>query len=232
MKKVSLELGGNARSWFSRTPTWMRPCKAPSPASTQHRPNLRVREPLFGASPVYEAFAGNCGRQSLSFASETGWLASRTRVADRLQGRGEGGGAHRRRCGQGGESCRGRKRHALGGTFFEPTILTNVTPAMLVAREETFGPVAPLFKFDTEAQAIAMANDTEFGLAPMFTPAISRAAGGVSEAIEYGIVGLNTGLISTEVAPFAASKSRERDEKDRSTASSTTPKSSTCASAP
>jgi succinate-semialdehyde dehydrogenase/glutarate-semialdehyde dehydrogenase len=100
----------------------------------------------------------------------------------------------------------GGKRHALGGTFFEPTILTGVTSAMLIAREETFGPVAPLFKFRTEAEAIAMANDTEFGLAAyLYTRDLARSWR-VSEAIEYGIVGLNTGIISTEVAPFGGVK--------------------------
>jgi succinate-semialdehyde dehydrogenase/glutarate-semialdehyde dehydrogenase len=100
----------------------------------------------------------------------------------------------------------GGKRHALGGTFFEPTILTGVTPAMMIAREETFGPVAPLFKFTTEAEAIAMANDTEFGLAAyLYTRDLARSWR-VSEAIEYGIVGLNTGIISTEVAPFGGVK--------------------------
>jgi len=100
----------------------------------------------------------------------------------------------------------GGKRHALGGSFFEPTILTDVTPKMLVAREETFGPVAPLFKFESEAQAIAMANDTEFGLAAyIYTRDLARSWR-VSEAIEYGIVGLNTGIISTEVAPFGGVK--------------------------
>jgi succinate-semialdehyde dehydrogenase / glutarate-semialdehyde dehydrogenase len=100
----------------------------------------------------------------------------------------------------------GGKRHALGGTFFEPTILTQVTSKMLVAREETFGPVAPLFKFQTEAEAIAMANDTEFGLAAyLYTRDLARSWR-VSEAIEYGIVGLNTGIISTEVAPFGGVK--------------------------
>ncbi|MDP9088448.1 MAG: NADP-dependent succinate-semialdehyde dehydrogenase [Pseudomonadota bacterium] len=100
----------------------------------------------------------------------------------------------------------GGKRHALGGSFFEPTILTDVTPEMLVAREETFGPVAPLFKFHTEAQAISMANDTEFGLAAyIYTRDLARSWR-VSEAVEYGIVGLNTGIISTEVAPFGGVK--------------------------
>jgi succinate-semialdehyde dehydrogenase/glutarate-semialdehyde dehydrogenase len=100
----------------------------------------------------------------------------------------------------------GGRRHALGGNFFEPTILTEVTPSMLIAREETFGPVAPLFKFKTEAEAIAMANDTEFGLAAyLYTRDLARSWR-VSEAIQYGIVGLNTGLISTEVAPFGGVK--------------------------
>ena len=100
----------------------------------------------------------------------------------------------------------GGNRHALGGTFFQPTILTDVTPQMLVAREETFGPVAPLFKFDSEAQAIAMANDTEFGLAAyIYTRDLARSWR-VAEAVEYGIVGLNTGIISTEVAPFGGIK--------------------------
>jgi succinate-semialdehyde dehydrogenase/glutarate-semialdehyde dehydrogenase len=100
----------------------------------------------------------------------------------------------------------GGKRHALGGTFYEPTILTEVTTGMLVAREETFGPVAPLFQFKTEAEAIAMANDTEFGLAAyLYTRDLARSWR-VAEAIEYGIVGLNTGIISTEVAPFGGVK--------------------------
>ncbi len=100
----------------------------------------------------------------------------------------------------------GGKRHALGGTYYEPTILTNVTPDMLVAREETFGPLAPLFRFETEAEAIAMANDTEFGLAAYFYTRDLARSWRVSEALEYGIVGLNTGIISTEVAPFGGMK--------------------------
>jgi succinate-semialdehyde dehydrogenase/glutarate-semialdehyde dehydrogenase len=107
---------------------------------------------------------------------------------------------------KGAKVAAGGKRHALGGTFFEPTILTEVTPEMLVAREETFGPVAPLFRFKSEAEAIAMANATEFGLAAyLYTRDLARSWR-VSEAIEYGIVGLNTGIISTEVAPFGGVK--------------------------
>jgi succinate-semialdehyde dehydrogenase / glutarate-semialdehyde dehydrogenase len=100
----------------------------------------------------------------------------------------------------------GGKRHALGGRFFEPTILTDVTTAMAVAREETFGPVAPLFRFKTEAEAVALANDTEFGLASYFYGKDIARVWRVAEALEYGIVGINTGIISTEVAPFGGVK--------------------------
>jgi succinate-semialdehyde dehydrogenase/glutarate-semialdehyde dehydrogenase len=100
----------------------------------------------------------------------------------------------------------GGKRHALGGTFFEPTVLTDVTPAMKVAREETFGPVAPLFRFEKESDAIRMANDTEFGLAAYFYTRDLARGWRVAEALEYGIVGLNTGIISTEEAPFGGWK--------------------------
>lgn len=100
----------------------------------------------------------------------------------------------------------GGARHERGGNFFQPTVLADVTPAMRVAREETFGPLAPLFRFDTEAEAVAMANDTEFGLAAYF---FSRDVGRcwrVGEALEYGMVGVNTGMISNEVAPFGGIK--------------------------
>ena len=107
---------------------------------------------------------------------------------------------------KGGKIALGGKRHALGGTFFEPTIITGVKPTMLVAREETFGPVAPIFSFKDEKEAICMANDTEFGLASYFyTRDLARSLR-VAEALEYGIVGLNTGIISTEVAPFGGVK--------------------------
>ncbi len=100
----------------------------------------------------------------------------------------------------------GGKRHSLGHSFFEPTIITNVTQDMAVAKEETFGPLAPLFKFETEDEVIGYANDTEFGLASYF---YSRDIGRifrVSEALEYGMVGVNTGLISNEIAPFGGVK--------------------------
>jgi succinate-semialdehyde dehydrogenase / glutarate-semialdehyde dehydrogenase len=100
----------------------------------------------------------------------------------------------------------GGKRHQRGGRFFEPTVLTGVTPSMAVAKEETFGPVAPLFRFSNEADAIAMSNDTEFGLAAYFYGRDIGRIWRVAEALEYGIVGINTGIISTEVAPFGGMK--------------------------
>lgn len=107
---------------------------------------------------------------------------------------------------KGASIATGGKRHSLGRTFFEPTILTNVTKDMAVAREETFGPVAPLFKFTDEADVIAQANDTEFGLASYFYAKDVGRVWRVAEALEYGMVGINTGLISTEVAPFGGIK--------------------------
>jgi succinate-semialdehyde dehydrogenase/glutarate-semialdehyde dehydrogenase len=100
----------------------------------------------------------------------------------------------------------GGHRHALGGRFFEPTLLVDVTPEMMVAREETFGPVAPLFRFRTEAEAIALANATEFGLAAYFYGRDIARVWRVAEGLESGMVGINTGLISTEVAPFGGVK--------------------------
>jgi succinate-semialdehyde dehydrogenase/glutarate-semialdehyde dehydrogenase len=107
---------------------------------------------------------------------------------------------------KGARIAHGGKRHALGGTFFEPTVVTEVTPAMLMAREETFGPVAPLFRFESEADAVRMANDTEFGLAAYFYTRDLSRSWRVSEALQYGMVGLNTGIFSTEVAPFGGVK--------------------------
>ncbi|MDA0655636.1 MAG: NADP-dependent succinate-semialdehyde dehydrogenase [Proteobacteria bacterium] len=100
----------------------------------------------------------------------------------------------------------GGQRHALGGTFYEPTVLADVTTDMRITREETFGPVAPLFRFETEEQAIQMANDTEFGLAGYFYSRDIGRIWRVAEALEYGLVGANAGIISTEVAPFGGMK--------------------------
>ena len=108
--------------------------------------------------------------------------------------------------GKGAAVAVGGERHALGGSFFEPTLLTGVTTAMAVAREETFGPLAPLFRFSTEDEAIRMANDTEFGLAAYFYSRDIGRVWRVSEGLEYGIVGVNEGIVSNEVAPFGGVK--------------------------
>jgi len=100
----------------------------------------------------------------------------------------------------------GGKRHSLGGSFFEPTVVSGATRDMLAFKEETFGPLAPVFKFSTEAEAISMANDTEFGLAAYFYAQNIGRIWRVAEALEYGMVGINEGLISTEVAPFGGVK--------------------------
>src|SRR5204863_1090150 len=100
----------------------------------------------------------------------------------------------------------GGKRAAQGGSFFQPTVLTDVTTDMIVTREETFGPVAPLYRFKDEGEAIRMANDTEFGLASYFYSRDIGRIWRVADALEYGIVGINEGIISTEIAPFGGMK--------------------------
>ncbi|MBI1386248.1 MAG: succinate-semialdehyde dehydrogenase [Rhizobiales bacterium] len=108
--------------------------------------------------------------------------------------------------GKGAKVLTGGKRHALGGSFFQPTVLTGVTSEMKVAREETFGPVAPLFRFESEADVIRMANDTEFGLAAYFYSRDIGRVWRVAEALEYGIIGINEGIISSEAVPFGGVK--------------------------
>jgi succinate-semialdehyde dehydrogenase/glutarate-semialdehyde dehydrogenase len=107
---------------------------------------------------------------------------------------------------KGAKVVTGGKKHSLGGLFFEPTLLTEVNTSMKVTKEETFGPVAPLFRFKTEQEGIAMANDTEFGLAAYFYARDIGRIWRVGEGIESGMVGINTGLLSNEVAPFGGVK--------------------------
>ena len=107
---------------------------------------------------------------------------------------------------KGATVVQGGKRHPLGGNFFEPTVIANVNTQMKVAREETFGPLAPLFRFQTDDEAVQLANDTEFGLAAYFYSRDIGRIWRVAEQLEYGIVGINTGIISTEVAPFGGMK--------------------------
>ena len=107
---------------------------------------------------------------------------------------------------KGARVVQGGRRSPLGGSFFEPTVLAEVTPEMIVTHEETFGPLAPVFRFKDEADAIRLANDTRFGLAAYFYARDLGRVWRVAEALEYGIVGINTGIISTEVAPFGGVK--------------------------
>lgn len=107
---------------------------------------------------------------------------------------------------KGAKLLKGGKEHTLSGTYFEPTLICNVESNMLVAKEETFGPLAPIFKFESEEEVITMANDTEFGLAAYFFTQDYKRQWRVAEALEYGMVGINTGLISNEVAPFGGVK--------------------------
>lgn len=107
---------------------------------------------------------------------------------------------------KGGKLLTGGKRHSLGGTFYQPTVIAEAEDSMLVAREETFGPLAPIFRFDTEEEVIRRANDTEFGLAAYFYTRDLARTWRVGEGIEYGMIGINTGLVSNAVAPFGGVK--------------------------
>jgi len=106
----------------------------------------------------------------------------------------------------GAEVTVGGERHALGGTFFAPTVLAGVRPDMAIAREEIFGPVAAVYRFETEAEAVALANDTEYGLAAYFYARDLSRVWRVARQLDYGMVGINSGLISTAVAPFGGVK--------------------------
>src|SRR5260370_9652348 len=208
LKKLSLELGGNAPFIVCED--------ADLDAAVAGAITSKYRNPgqscvcanrFLVQSSVYEAFA-----------SKLVDAVSQLRVGDGLKGATDQGPLIDAKAlakveehiadavSKGGQIAHGGKRHALGGTFFQPTVVTNVTSDMLMAREETFGPVAPLFRFETESQAIQMANDTQFGLAPYFYTRQLALSWRVAEALEYGIVGLNTGRISTEVAPFGGVK--------------------------
>ena len=202
VKKVSMELGGNAPFIVFDD--------ADLDAAVQGLMASKYRntgQTCVCANRVYEAFAA---KLAVAVAG--------LRVGDGLAGPTDQGPLIDERAlakvqahiadavAQGARIAAGGKPHALGGTFFEPTILLDVTPGMRVSREETFGPVAPLFRFHNEAEAIQLANDTEFGLAAYFFTRDLARSWRVQEALEYGLVGVNTGLISTEVAPFGGMK--------------------------
>ncbi|HWZ62205.1 MAG TPA: NADP-dependent succinate-semialdehyde dehydrogenase [Steroidobacteraceae bacterium] len=208
IKKLSLELGGNA-PFIVFDDADLDAAVAGAIASKYRNTGQTCvcANRLLVHAPVYEEFA-----RKLTHA------VSQLRVGDGLKGPTDQGPLIDAKAlakveehvadalAKGARVVHGGKRHALGGNFYQPTVIADVTPEMKVAREETFGPVAPLFRFATEAEAVHMANDTEFGLAAyMYTRDLSRSWR-VSEALEYGMVGLNTGIFSTEVAPFGGVK--------------------------
>ncbi|HKE45941.1 MAG TPA: NADP-dependent succinate-semialdehyde dehydrogenase [Steroidobacteraceae bacterium] len=208
MKKMSLELGGNAPFIVFDDADLDAAVQGAIASKYRNTGQTCVcANRILVQDGVYEAFAGKLVDavallrigDGLKGATDQGPLIDmkavakvEEHIADALK--------------KGASVVTGGKRHALGGTFFQPTVLTNVKPDMMVAREETFGPIAPLFRFKTESEAIRMANDTEFGLAAYFYTRDLARSWRVSEGLEYGIVGLNTGIISTEVAPFGGMK--------------------------
>ncbi len=208
LKKLSLELGGNAPFIVFDD--------ADLDAAVQGAMISKFRNTgqtcvcanrMFVQAGVYEEFAKRLGvavaalrvGDGASGATEQGPLIDAHALA-KVERHVADARAH------GARVVAGGKRHSLGGTFYEPTVLADVSPAMLIAREETFGPVAPLFRFTTEDDVVRMANDTEFGLAAYFYTRDLARSWRVQEALQYGIVGVNTGLISTEVAPFGGIK--------------------------
>lgn len=208
IKRVSLELGGNAPFIVFEDADLDAAVEGTIASKFRNTGQTCVcANRLFVHEAVYDAFAGKL-RDAVA----------KLRVGDGLVGATDQGPlidakalekveAHVADAQAGGARVAiGGARHALGGTFYEPTILLDVTTDMRIAREETFGPVAPLFRFSSEDEVVALANDTEVGLAGYFYTRDLARAWRVAEALECGIVGINTGLISTEVAPFGGVK--------------------------
>jgi succinate-semialdehyde dehydrogenase/glutarate-semialdehyde dehydrogenase len=208
IKKLSLELGGNAPFIVFDDADLDAAVEGAIASKYRNTGQTCVcANRLLVQDPVYDAFAAKLATAVGTLTPAPGLEPGATQgplIDDRAVEKVESHIADA--VSKGAKVALGGKRHARGGRFFEPTILTNVTPAMAIAREETFGPVAPLFRFSTEADAIALANDTEFGLAAYFFGRDVGRIFRVAEALEYGIVGVNTGLISTEVAPFGGVK--------------------------
>jgi succinate-semialdehyde dehydrogenase / glutarate-semialdehyde dehydrogenase len=209
LKKLSLELGGNAPFIVFDDADVDAAVEGAMIAKYRNAGQTCVcANRIYVQSGIYDAFATklvaavnklNVGN-GLNDGATTGPLinaAAVTKVTEHINDALD----------KGAKLLAGGKRHELGGNFFEPTVLTQVNASMRVAKEETFGPLAPLFKFDDVEDVIAQANDTEFGLAAYFYCRDISLVYKVAEALEYGMVGVNTGLISTEVAPFGGIKS-------------------------
>jgi len=200
IKKVSLELGGNAPFIVFDDADLDKAVEGALASKFRNAGQTCVcANRLYVQDGVYERFAEKLQQavsklhlgDGLQPEVTTGPLID-DKVADALD--------------KGARIIAGGKPHALGGNFFQPTILVDVPDNAKVAKEETFGPLAPLFRFKDEADVIAQANDTEFGLAAYFYARDLSRVFRVGEALEYGIVGINTGIISNEVAPFGGIK--------------------------
>jgi succinate-semialdehyde dehydrogenase / glutarate-semialdehyde dehydrogenase len=208
VKKLSLELGGNAPFIVFDDADLDAAVQGAIASKFRNSGQTCVcTNRLLVQDNVYDVFATKLATAIKALKPAPGWEADSTQgpliddaAVDKVESH-----IHDARS-KGARILVGGRRHVLGGRFFEPTVLTEVTPQMAIAREETFGPVAPLFRFKTEAEAIALANDTEFGLAAYFYGRDIARVWRVAEALEYGIVGINSGLISTEVAPFGGVK--------------------------
>ncbi|MBD9445560.1 MULTISPECIES: NAD-dependent succinate-semialdehyde dehydrogenase [unclassified Rhizobium] len=208
IKKISLELGGNAPFIVFDDADLDAAVEGALASKYRNAGQTCVcANRLYVQSGVYDAFAAKLAAKVETMAVGDGFKAGVTigplideqglskvesHVADAVS--------------RGARILTGGKRVEGAGTFFTPTVLTGVTREMKVAREETFGPVAPLFRFDTVEDVIAQANDTEFGLAAYFFAGDLKKVWRVAEALEYGMVGINTGLMSTETAPFGGIK--------------------------
>jgi succinate-semialdehyde dehydrogenase/glutarate-semialdehyde dehydrogenase len=208
VKKVSLELGGNAPFIVFDDADLDAAVEGAMASKYRNSGQTCVcANRLYVQDGVYDAFAEKLARAVNALEPGNGLDAGVTQgplIDDKAVAKVEEHIADA--TSKGATVVTGGHRHALGGRFFEPTVLSGVTQSMLVSREETFGPVAPLFRFKTDAEAVAMANDTEFGLAAYFYARDVGRVWRVAEALESGIVGINTGLISTEVAPFGGVK--------------------------
>ncbi|HTZ78496.1 MAG TPA: NADP-dependent succinate-semialdehyde dehydrogenase [Stellaceae bacterium] len=208
VKKLSLELGGNAPFIVFNDADLDLAVKGAIASKYRNAGQTCVcANRILVQDGVYDAFAGKLadavGAMKVAPGSETGAVIGplidmkavekvEEHIGDAVQ--------------KGARVVVGGKRHALGGSFFQPTVLTEVNTQMKVTREETFGPVAPLFRFATDQQAIEMANDTVYGLAAYFYSRDIGRCWRAAEALEYGIVGINEGIISTEIAPFGGVK--------------------------
>lgn len=208
MKRISMELGGNAPFIVFEDADLDAAVEGAMASKFRNTGQTCVcANRLFVHEAVYDEFAGKLGTaiaklrvgDGLAAATDQGPLID-AKALEKVEEHVADAKA------KGARVLMGGKRHALGGTFYEPTLLLDANADMLLAREETFGPVAPLFRFSNEDEVLAQANDTEVGLAGYFYTRDLARAFRVAEALECGIVGVNTGLVSTEVAPFGGIK--------------------------